>query len=711
MLYLNFTEIIDGGMWVFNNVTSSYNVWLSIPVLFPNAVYLVEEPTIFIAAAGIFITLLLTVAIHYRQSLFFTVLLTLPIVVLTFVITDLQPDVQYIIGLTAVYLTLLISGAIAPDDLNKRGLRTFPALAISLVFMIFIYFLSPYGNYIRSSHIINMGNSFRAFSSQAGPFGQLWQGGGGGSGLSWAGVFGGGLWQFNTDNINIADSGSRYITNKNLLEINVDRPGTFYIRGFSMGDFNGKSWSRDPLDLHSSSFDYDIDTVSWTDLSLFNSVARQMPAEIALYYTGTNADDVVVASNMEIRRTGDYTANVNYQPYYNLMPSNDMDSLNATERFFYINSVHTLVERLVSQGYPRPELGDFFNNRQLHNIDSYIDDDTAQILKHAAIQQLHKLYTYIDDDTAQGLRNIARENGIYTDAERYAVADAVARYIISSGAYTLSPEKVPDNENFVLYFLKEQSEGYCIHFATAAVLMLRALDIPARFVSGYTVTVSSHDVGVDVILTDENAHAWVEVFYEDIGWLYLETTPSAGNSYIPPTRPHTPQTDTTPRPQTPPPPTPGLENNQEPPEGPPPEDNTGGTASRPGVVQETQTFPLPDWAVNIVLFIACFLLIITALIIRRKIMLHIRKTRFEQADTNAAVLYIWRYLQKLGRSEAIPPRAIEETALKARFSQHRITEEERKEIVIYAKRLSYEIYIGKENDFSRLWLKYIRAFY
>jgi len=479
-----------------------------------------------------------------------------------------------------------------------------------------------------------------------------------------------------------------------------------------MGDFNGRSWSRDPLDSRSFSFIYNIDATTWMDLSIFNSIARQMPAEIALRYAGTDADDALTTSNMEIRRTGDHTANIYYQPYYIFMPSNETDVLNATERFFYINSVHTLVERMVSQGYPRPELGDFYYNQQLHNINTYIDDEIAQSLRNIANQQLHKLYTYVDDETAQGLRRIARENGINANAERYAVADAVARYIISSGSYTLTPGRIFADENFALYFLEELKEGYCIHFATAAVLMLRALDIPARFASGYVVTVPTRDVGNDVILTDENAHAWVEVFYEDIGWLYLEVTPSAGNTYVPSPRPHTPQVNTTPNPVTPPSPPPDLSENQEPPEGQRPEDSINGTPSGPGAGQGTQRFmQLPEWANNVILFLSCILFIIATLIIRRNITANIRKKRFKQANTNAAVIYIWRYLLKLGRSEAVPPRDIEELALKARFSQHRLSEEERKQMVSYATRLAYEIYTGKENDLSRLWLKYIRALY
>jgi len=235
------------------------------------------------------------------------------------------------------------------------------------------------------------------------------------------------------------------------------------------------------------------------------------------------------------------------------------------------------------------------------------------------------------------------------------------------------------------------------------------LDIPARFTSGYVITVSPDQIGRTVELTDANAHAWVEVFYDNIGWLYLEVTPSAGNTYVPQPMPHTPQQDINNEPQTPN--TPDPNNNQGPPEGQRPDDIIGGLPAGPGVETEPQNFlRIHPLAFSAVLFGIYILLIIATIIIRRKIMIHIRKERFKQANTNKAVIYIWHYCQKLGRGEVVPPRDIEEIALKARFSQHIITQEERKTMTEYAARLAYEIYNGKE-EFSRLWLKYIRALY
>jgi hypothetical protein len=96
------------------------------------------------------------------------------------------------------------------------------------------------------------------------------------------------------------------------------------------------------------------------------------------------------------------------------------------------------------------------------------------------------------------------------------------------------------------------------------------------------------------------------------------------------------------------------------------------------------------------------------IITRRNIIRKTRDKHFKQANSNKAVIYMWRYIKRLGRQEITIPDDIEELALKARFSQHRMTEEERSFVASYTKRLAYEISNGK-SEYGKLWLKYVRA--
>lgn len=71
-------------------------------------------------------------------------------------------------------------------------------------------------------------------------------------------------------------------------------------------------------------------------------------------------------------------------------------------------------------------------------------------------------------------------------------------------------------------WLIESGGGYCVHFATTAAVLLRAAGIPARLVTGYTVSVQA---GLRKTVTEEDAHAWVE-FWDGEAWRILEATPT-----------------------------------------------------------------------------------------------------------------------------------------------------------------------------------------
>lgn len=728
VLYIRFEEIIEGAKWVVYSITEYYSRWLSVTVLFPESQRYTDDPAFFFVTAGIAVLFLLSEAVCLRRSVLFTVLFTAPIVFLTFVITDSVADIIYMLGLIVVYMTLLISSAMGSDNYVKRALVSIPSFTLAITFALIVYVLVLPGRYERDAQIITIGNHLRSIVTelrQLGPPEPVINN----RGLGWPNRSTGSIWMFNTGSVSIADAGERVITDINLLEITSSAPGTFYLRGFTNDVFDGRSW-RTSEGYVIAYFDED----SWLTfdvseaLGLYADRAREMPAVIA--QMGYIFEDAArPLTGMNIRKTGDIT-NIDYIPYYSgvaldfeiegAVPHQYDSSLNLYDYNFYNiqQPIHRIWDAI--QGQARVSINratmeavilatdttqvttDIINELVNEGVYSYTIFPHTYLDEYTSIVNRTRMYTEVDYSTARGLRQLAVGAGIDTSADRAQIVDAVARYIRSSGTYTLTPEVLPEDEDFALYFLQTQREGYCIHFATAAVLMLRSLDIPARFVSGFVVTVPPGSVDRPIILTDRNAHAWVEVFYEDVGWLYLEATPSSTASVVPSARPHNPESfiDNTPPPRQEPDvitttvETNGADNQQQ----------TGvgeGTETR-------RTLNIPAWAINIIIIIAWIVMGIIMLHMRIYILRKLRTRRFKQANTNTAVIYMWRYILRLGRREIVPPTDIEELALKARFSHHKISENERTMMVKYAGRLADEIYRSKDG-FGQIWLKYIRG--
>ena len=106
-----------------------------------------------------------------------------------------------------------------------------------------------------------------------------------------------------------------------------------------------------------------------------------------------------------------------------------------------------------------------------------------------------------------------------------AMAGMVADVVRESGTYSTNPGQQPVNRDFVEYFLTESNKGYCVHFASATVAMLRALGVPARYAEGYVVRESDFDESGVAEIPARRAHAWAEIWVPDFGWVPVESTP------------------------------------------------------------------------------------------------------------------------------------------------------------------------------------------
>ncbi|MDF0645675.1 MAG: DUF3488 and transglutaminase-like domain-containing protein [Nitrospira sp.] len=81
-------------------------------------------------------------------------------------------------------------------------------------------------------------------------------------------------------------------------------------------------------------------------------------------------------------------------------------------------------------------------------------------------------------------------------------------------------------------FLFIRKSGYCEHYATAMVVMLRSLGIPARLVTGFLAT-EWNQFGGYFTVRQRDAHAWVEVYFPQSGWTTFDPTPPTGASPAP----------------------------------------------------------------------------------------------------------------------------------------------------------------------------------
>lgn len=131
-------------------------------------------------------------------------------------------------------------------------------------------------------------------------------------------------------------------------------------------------------------------------------------------------------------------------------------------------------------------------------------------------------YTQLPSDLPQRVRDLGSR--LTAEVEMpYGKAKAIEAHLRSL-PYTLQVEPPPFNADGVDHFLFTLQRGYSEYFASAMTVLLRTVGVPARLAAGYTA--GDRVEGSNLyIATDNHAHAWVEVFFPEYGWIKFEPTP------------------------------------------------------------------------------------------------------------------------------------------------------------------------------------------
>jgi hypothetical protein len=224
-------------------------------------------------------------------------------------------------------------------------------------------------------------------------------------------------------------------------------------------------------------------------------------------------------------------------------------------------------------------------------------------------------------------------------------------------------------------------------------LLLRAAGIPARYVTGYAVSGPPNQW---IQVTEDQAHAWVEYFFEGVGWIPLDPTPADYSSSF---TGDVQQSDPMPRPEEPP-----QADPDQPLEPEPDTQDLPGPSSQDAHPDGWTPAPQRSHPNGLIWLWIVPLLVLT-LWLRHRIGMHYRRERCRKDHPNRRALARWRWLVQLTKATGTTiPEELLCLAEKARFSQHTITEAE---LTLLTQAVEAEIRIAKTASLSkRLWHRF-----
>lgn len=273
--------------------------------------------------------------------------------------------------------------------------------------------------------------------------------------------------------------------------------------------------------------------------------------------------------------------------------------------------------------------------------------------------------TRLPEHTAAEAKRILEENGISADSDPEQTVAAVAALVRTTARYNLQATPMPsEEEDFAIWFLEDATRGYCVHYATAAAVLLRAAGIPARYVTGYMTPVTA---GEKTTVVANQGHAWVEYYRENVGWCVLDATPSDENEE--PTEPSE-NTEPTDPSQITPPTRPSL-----------PAETTQPSQTLPATPTQPEQPAAPSlnlrwlgrFAVALCWIAGILLAIWGQYFLRRRR----KEGRMSTGDPNRRALSCWKEICLESRlQKQVPPEELRALAEKAKYSQHTLTDAE-----------------------------------
>ena len=366
-----------------------------------------------------------------------------------------------------------------------------------------------------------------------------------------------------------------------------------------------------------------------------------------------------------------------------------------------------------------------FGDRYLHNTEA---------LKEYTVIYGDKLYNTVEEydvsveHTYSDPGNLwpfeyLEENGLLgksaSEIAEHVRSAAVYDETVSSYADAVKNGKVKSN-SFAEYFLTESRRGYCVHFATATVMLLRANGIPARYVTGY----ASADWEAETVnyVTDRDSHAWVEYYEEGKGWFVLDPTPGIGESEEPENNSSSVSPDN---------------NSSEIEQGSSAsssesEQNSSASSSEPeqnssenaesskeptsnemqvssdGADGNTTELPIT----HLLKPFAILAVLVVFLIGRRHTVIAYRARRIRKGNKNEAVLLYWKLLSKLLKELAeVPSEDCLLVARKARFGNKTVTDEELSLVKTETETFAKNLEKTEKHSIKRFWHRYINILY
>lgn len=319
---------------------------------------------------------------------------------------------------------------------------------------------------------------------------------------------------------NVIDNSKPQYEEKEVLKLTMSEipDGTVYLRGYHCTDYVDGCWKQEYDDFE--------DVCEQLDLNEEQGAQRLMQLRYNAAQAYLNKDVIYDIQYTDLRSIYAYLP-------YGVKPDEKSYSLQAD----YVAKKSLGKDRIVGRGWKQPNYGAkvgstkslFTYDQQLFDAyNAYALERYLEVPDHMERVKATADYIRRNNTEEMGMLRATVDRATNVNKARMNLAEKVAQRIKGLATYSMDLDELPKGEDAVEYFLIKGKKGYCIHFASAGALILRELGIPARYVYGYVAkngSLQKDGSGYIASVLDSYAHAWVEIYLDNYGWVPVEMTP------------------------------------------------------------------------------------------------------------------------------------------------------------------------------------------
>ena len=310
---------------------------------------------------------------------------------------------------------------------------------------------------------------------------------------------------------------------KPVLELKLEKKPqeSIYLKGFYADTYTDGTWERD-----TGAFKDACEEAGYDYKAMSESIANLTVNKLKIKYDKENENNYSFVSAAVIDYL-DSTGKTAYFPYFSDVEEVQLD-VEGDSLFKKDNSTEAFQINVWTLG----ELGDSymwdFEDVYAESWESWYENYVKE--KYIKVPEEAFDIDYVVNEVLQMIDDSAYDIMNENDLRIYK-ANMVAKWLSKNTEYSTNLPELPSGADPIEYFLKVSKKGYCMHYASAAVMLLREIGVPARYVSGYIVSKNDFEVNdnqYETTVLDDQAHAWVEIYLNGIGWAPIEVTKGGG---------------------------------------------------------------------------------------------------------------------------------------------------------------------------------------